>query len=78
MHSSSLRLCYSGPGCATRLENHRVDLDREIQNLTDIVSFSCVRSKLVSYVSFMREWYYSTTCSSRLDAHPHRSNCSCC
>ena len=80
---SSLRLRHREPKCEIGPEERMVILNHEFENLTtigwDISSFNCYKLlNAVGYVSFRREWSYSMTCSSRLDAHPHRNTCSCC
>jgi len=82
MHTSSLRLRYRGPACEHGPKDRWVTLDRNFTTFSvldyNISSFNCIGANPVGYVSFRREWSYSTTCSSRLDAHLHRSTCSCC
>jgi len=85
MYSSSLRLRYRDFDCPIIPGDlNWVGLGLQTGNLDDIdwggkvSSFKCVKYPSVGSVSFRRERSYSTTCSSGLDAHPHRSIYSCC
>ena len=58
MYSSSLWLCYSGPDCASRVENRFAALDYQVDNLTDIgfrgdmSSIVCIQAPILGKATF--------------------------